>query len=113
MCRNKLFVFDNLHFPPKDVNFEIWVLKATVRKVLVSSIVSFGDYHEILLSIIILLHKVKTQYVHCSLTASYFPFPWRNPAEMNRRSSLLQNLMQYLLYQTCVNTRFWHGSVLK
>ena len=33
-------------------------------------------------------HKVKTQYVHCRLTASYFFFPWRDPAEISRRSLL-------------------------
>ena len=32
----------------------------------------------------ILLHKVKTQYVHCRLIASYFLLPWRNVAEMSR-----------------------------
>ena len=31
--------FDNLHFPLDDVNIEIWVLEATVRKHLLSSLV--------------------------------------------------------------------------
>ena len=30
--------FDNLHFPQEDVNTEVWVLKATVRKLLLISI---------------------------------------------------------------------------
>ena len=34
---NCLF-FDNLHFPLADMNIEIWILKATVRKLLLSSI---------------------------------------------------------------------------
>ena len=38
-----------------------------------------------------LLHKVKMQYVHRRLIASYFLFPWRNPAEMSRRSILFHN----------------------
>ena len=33
-------------------------------------------------------HKVKTQYVYYRLIASYLLFPWRNPAEMSRRSIL-------------------------
>ena len=36
-------------------------------------------------------HKVKTQYAHCSLISRYFLFPWRNPAEMTRRSILFHN----------------------
>ena len=41
---------------------------------------------------IILPYKVKTQYVHCRLIASYFLFVWKkNSAEMGRRSIPLYN----------------------
>ena len=33
--------FDNLHVPLDDVNIEIWVLEATVRKHLLNSLVHF------------------------------------------------------------------------
>ena len=43
MCRNKLLSFDNLYFPLDDVNVEIWVLKATVWKLQLSSTVLSDD----------------------------------------------------------------------
>ena len=58
-------------------------------------------------------HKVKMQYVHCRLIASYFLLPQTNPTEMSRRSILFHNQRQYVLYQTCVNTTFLHKSGLK
>ena len=45
---------------------------------------------------------MKTQYVHFRLIACYFLFPWRNHAEIRRRSFLFHNSRQYLLHQTCV-----------
>ena len=38
-----------------------------------------------------LSHKVKTQYVHCRLIVSYFPFSWRIPANLSRRSIVFHN----------------------
>ena len=35
---------NNLHFPLERVNIEIWVLKATVRKLLMNSIVYFYNW---------------------------------------------------------------------
>ena len=37
--------FGNLHFPLDDVNIEIWVLEATVRKHLLSSLVLAKELH--------------------------------------------------------------------
>ena len=39
--------FDNLHFLLEDVNIEIWVLKATVRKLLLSSLVHIVVYNDL------------------------------------------------------------------
>ena len=36
--------FDNVYFPLEDVNIEIWVLKATVRKLQLSSIVHWVGF---------------------------------------------------------------------
>ena len=35
------------------------------------------------------------------------------PAETSSRSILLHNWRRYILYQTCVDTTFWHGNGLK
>ena len=51
----------------------------------------------------------KMQYIHSRLFASYFFFPWRIHAKVTRRSILLLNLRQYLLYQTWANTTFSMG----
>ena len=44
----------------------------------------------------ILLHKVKSQYVHFNLHTKYFLLPWKFPNEISRRSPLFNNLRQYL-----------------
>ncbi len=40
---------------------------------------------------LILPHKVKMQFVHVRLHASYFLLPWKIPEEISRRSMLFNN----------------------
>ena len=52
------------------------------------------------------LCPIKYKHVHCRLIASYFLFPWRNSAEMSKRSLLFHNWRQHLLYLTMCKYNF-------
>ena len=63
--------FDNLHFPPNDVNIEIWVLEATFRKHLLSSLLCRIVYIYIYI------------YIYLSWLAEEQFSPWKKHQENN------------------------------
>ena len=58
--------FDNLYFPLEDINIEIWVLEATVRKLLLRSILNLNTK---------MLRIAVVDKIHC---ANFFTFTIRN-----------------------------------
>ena len=58
------------------------------------------------------LQCIQTQYMHFRLHTNYFLLLWKIPEEISRRWMLFNNWRQYLQYQTCIHTTFYHGSGL-
>ncbi len=57
----------------------------------------------LLRTILILLHKVKTQYVHFRSHAEYILLPWKISEEISRWSMLFHTKGSYLPYETHIS----------